>query len=106
MYGDGSGPEEECYSDGETEDYVFVLEPEMTFDFGDAPDSTNSFSIPMDAYPGVAANFPTVHTGFFPPFPLGPCHNKSEEKYALLGSEISLEPEADRCGEQHKSPSQ
>ena len=29
-------------------------------DFGDAPDSTNAFAAPMDAYPGVPAQFPTA----------------------------------------------
>ncbi|MEM4247727.1 MAG: MopE-related protein, partial [Candidatus Nanoarchaeia archaeon] len=59
------------------------------FDLGDAPDSTNNFGVNMTAYVGVNASFPTVHGG---PSPFGPCHLNS---FAVLGTEISFENEAD-----------
>ncbi len=67
-------------------------EDEM-FDLGDAPDGTNHFGVSMDAYPGVAANFPTVFdpaTGL----PQGPMHIQPRAQ-AFLGYRVSLEQEAD-----------
>jgi parallel beta-helix repeat protein len=92
---DGSGPEE-CYMDGEVEDYYLLIEEQMS-DLGDAPDSTNTFfptpPPPMYAYPGVYALYPTVHISGSPPF--GPCHKSYFSAAAILGTEITLEYEAD-----------
>ncbi len=60
-------------------------------DLGDAPDSTNTDGLDMDAYPGVTANFPTVFAG---PNPTGPIHQNDELMF-YLGSGISGEEEAD-----------
>jgi Cys-rich repeat protein len=65
-------------------------------EFGDAPDSTNSWNnAQMTAYPpfgpaGIAANYPTVLLAGSPPY--GPCHYNY---YVVLGQEISFEYEAD-----------
>ena len=94
-FADGSGPEE-CYANGETEDYYVEIEEEI-YDLGDAPDSTNThFPIPppfMNAYPGVYANYPTVHVIGSPPY--GSCHKSYFEIAAILGTEITFEYEAD-----------
>ncbi len=76
---------------------LLELEPKFTLaiqflillsDFGDAPDSSNHFGVPMDAYPGVEARFPTVFdaaTGT----PPGPKHRNGRPLH--LGSLISPE---------------
>jgi len=61
-------------------------------DLGDAPDSTNTFSKPMLAYPGVQAEFPTVFLAGSPAY--GPYH-KNDPLLFHLGKEISGESEAD-----------
>ncbi|MEM7110963.1 MAG: hypothetical protein AAF614_00920 [Chloroflexota bacterium] len=61
-------------------------------DLGDAPDSTNHFGVPMSAYPGVQASFPTVFdpaTGV----PSGPKHLHSHPLH--LGQGVTREREAD-----------
>jgi plastocyanin len=61
-------------------------------DLGDAPDSTNHFGVPMSAYPGVPANFPTVWdaaTGL----PRGPRHSHPFPFH--LGKFVSPETGAD-----------
>ncbi len=61
-------------------------------DLGDAPDSSNHAGVPMAAYPGVPALFPTVFdpaTGL----PEGPRH--SHPRPFHLGQRVSLEAEAD-----------
>ena len=85
---------------GEVEDYtVKIIEPERERDLGDAPDSTNSFSIPMYAYHGVGladviikANYPTVYQIGSPPH--GPVHF-NPVLVAHLGKELTREYEAD-----------
>lgn len=62
-------------------------------DLGDAPDSSNHFGVPMQAYPGVMANFPTVFdpaTGL----PIGPRHLRPQLFH--LGPDVSIEAEADQ----------
>ncbi len=62
-------------------------------ELGDAPDSSNSFGVPMTAYPsGVLGNFPTVYLAGSPPH--GPLH-LSPLAVAHLGANVSLENEAD-----------
>jgi hypothetical protein len=61
-------------------------------DLGDAPDSTNNFGIPMTAYPGIQANYPTVYMTGSPPY--GPIH-WYPDAVAYLGNGVSLEAEAD-----------
>jgi uncharacterized repeat protein (TIGR01451 family) len=79
-------------------DMAFALMAETEtagMDLGDAPDSTNSFSAPMTAYPGVAAvpaNFPTVYEAGSPPH--GPIH-RQPKALAFLGREVTFENEAD-----------
>lgn len=61
-------------------------------DLGDAPDSSNHFAVPMTAYPGVEAHFPTVFavtTGA----PEGPKHHNPGTFH--LGPGGSKEAEAD-----------
>ena len=86
---------------GETLDLAFVItggeEAKAEYDLGDAPDSSNSFGVPMTAYPkggplGVQANFPTVYRAGSPPH--GPIHHKPKA-VAYLGDHVSLENEAD-----------
>lgn len=62
------------------------------WDLGDAPDSTNHAGIPMEAYPGVRANFPTV---FDPAVsnPPGPAH--ARPRHFHLGRSVDLEVDAD-----------
>ena len=62
------------------------------WDLGDAPDSTNHAGVPMEAYPGVRANFPTV---FDPAVsnPQGPAH--ARPRHFHLGRRVELEPDAD-----------
>ncbi len=61
-------------------------------DLGDAPDSTNNFGVPMTAYPGIRANYPTVYETGSPPY--GPIHWYPHD-VAYLGNSVSLEAEAD-----------
>ncbi|MEM7800175.1 MAG: carboxypeptidase-like regulatory domain-containing protein, partial [Chloroflexota bacterium] len=69
--------------------HSFVLEVEMG-DLGDAPSSDNHFGVEMDAYPGVPANFPTVHDSSL----FGPkIHNAQPLK---LGVWSTYEVEADQ----------
>jgi plastocyanin len=66
-------------------------------DLGDAPDSTNHAGMPMTAYPGVPANFPTVFdpaTGL----PQGPRHFHPRAFH--LGPRVSHEIEADQGPDQ------
>ena len=65
--------------------------PTPVGDLGDAPDSTNNANLPMNAYPGVAANFPTVFTGADP---IGPRHN--DPRVVWLGPSVSAEADADQ----------
>jgi PKD repeat protein len=63
------------------------------FDLGDAPDGTNHSGLPMDAYPGIPAHFPTVHdaaTGMLQ----GTLHIHPREQ-VYLGRRVSLEFDAD-----------
>jgi hypothetical protein len=67
--------------------------PYPVADLGDAPDSTNtSVGTTMTAYPGVDANYPTVHVVGSPP--PGPIHWQPMA-LAHLGPAVSLELEAD-----------
>ncbi len=62
-------------------------------DLGDAPDSTNHFSVTMQAYAGVAAAFPTVRdlaTGL----PAGPFHRLLSQD-SWLGDAVTNEEDAD-----------
>ncbi|PXF57736.1 MAG: hypothetical protein C4B59_14670 [Candidatus Methanogaster sp.] len=77
---------------GEVEDYEVRIKVRPTADLGDAPDSTNSFTASMTAYPGVSANFPTVYGAGSPPH--GPIH-RQPKALAFLGKSVSLESEAD-----------
>ena len=86
---------------GETLDLAFVItggeEAKAEHDLGDAPDSTNTFAVPMTAYPkggppGVQANFPTVYRAGSPSH--GPIHLQPRA-VAYLGDAVSLENEAD-----------
>ncbi len=63
-----------------------------SLDLGDAPDSTNSFGLAMDAYPSIPAKFPTVFdpTTGYPP---GPSHINPQAVF--LGDAVTLELEAD-----------
>lgn len=83
--------------EGEALDLSFVIgngENSPEHDFGDAPDSSNSFAgVTMTAYPdGVTANFPTVYHAGSPPY--GPMHLRPRDKF-YLGERVSLENEAD-----------
>ncbi len=65
-------------------------------DLGDAPDSTNSWGVPMSAYPPggppqVPANFPTVYAAGSPPH--GPIH--WQPQWIHLGPLVTGETEAD-----------
>ncbi|MEA1894554.1 MAG: GEVED domain-containing protein, partial [Euryarchaeota archaeon] len=75
-----------------TVDMAFELTVKPNPDFGDAPDTTNSFSTLMTAYPGVKAHFPTVYQAGAPPY--GPIH-RQPKALAFLGRRVSLESEAD-----------
>ncbi|MEA3325439.1 MAG: GEVED domain-containing protein, partial [Euryarchaeota archaeon] len=75
-----------------TVDMAFELTVKPYPDLGDAPDSTNSFSASMSAYPGVKAYFPTVYQAGAPPY--GPIH-RQPKALAFLGRRVSLESEAD-----------
>ena len=76
----------------ETVDMAFELTMKPDPDLGDAPDTTNSFSTSMTAYPGVTANFPTVYQAGSPPH--GPIHWQPKA-LAFLGQGVTLENEAD-----------
>ncbi len=74
---------------GEVPLHPFQLRPN---DLGDAPDSSNHAGVPMAAYAGVPALFPTVFdpiTGL----PEGPRHSRPRPFH--LGQRVSLEAEAD-----------
>jgi hypothetical protein len=76
---------------GQAVRHVLAL-PVRAADLGDAPDSSNHFGVPMAAYPGVQANFPTVFdpaTGT----PSGPRHLRPQPFH--LGPRVSLEVGAD-----------
>jgi len=90
---DGSG----SFEDGETEDYLLLVDAGAMHDLGDAPDSSNSFGAAMTAYPpggppGIAANYPTVYQTGSPPY--GPIHWQPTA-IAFLGNAVTLENEAD-----------
>lgn len=72
--------------------YEITVEPAAApiSDLGDAPDSTNHSGAAMPAYPGVAAQFPTVFDDAIP----GPLH-QAPLADAWLGGRASLENEAD-----------
>lgn len=86
------------YKFGETEDYYFMPDTKQPqSDLGDAPDSTNSWSMPMTAYPAggpprILANYPTVSLAGSPP--CGPKH-LNPLLVAYLGENVSREVEAD-----------
>jgi len=66
-------------------------------DLGDAPDSTNNFSINMTAYPiptSIEANYPTVYDDGSDTGPYGPAH-LNKKVVAFLGKSITREMEAD-----------
>jgi len=65
------------------------------FDLGDAPDSSNTYSVPMVTYPTAKqANFPTVFDDGSGVGPYGPVHLNPTD-LAFLGNRISREGEAD-----------
>ncbi len=96
---DGRGPAN-GYLYGETEDYYTCGEQtpqEPHPDLGDAPDSTNSYGLPMTAYPkggpaGTPARYPTVYNAGSPPH--GPRHVNNPLEY-YLGPGLTEEREAD-----------
>jgi hypothetical protein len=59
------------------------------YDLGDAPDSTNNYFLPMEAYPGIEANYPTVFNDGSGLGPYGPLHQKPQT-VAYLGSASRL----------------
>ncbi|MFC1761849.1 GEVED domain-containing protein [Planctomycetota bacterium] len=79
-------------------DFAFVVTgkdiQKPRYDLGDAPDSSNSLGAPMVAYPWSAAiaNYPTVFRAGSPPY--GPLH-RAPKAFACLGSNVSMENEAD-----------
>lgn len=81
---------------GESWDLAFELttqeveQPEN--ELGDAPDSSNNSGLPMLAYPGVQANYPTVFQTGSPPY--GPIH-LNPTALAWLGWAVTKENEAD-----------
>ncbi|MBN1893087.1 T9SS type A sorting domain-containing protein [bacterium] len=82
---------------GNSWDMAFVLTTHETVgkhDLGDAPDSLNHFNAAMDAYPGVAARFPTVFQTTASN-PHGPVH-WDPRGLAYLGHHVTLEVEADQ----------
>jgi len=65
------------------------------FDLGDAPDSSNNYSVTMVTYPTVkTANFPTVFDDGRGTGPYGPIHLNPTDM-AFLGNRVSREGEAD-----------
>jgi len=87
--------------DGEVEDYLVQISDDEPYnDLGDAPDSSNTPDVPMTAYPGVPANFPTVDLAGSPPH--GPVH-RNPGTYAWLGQSVTLENEADSGPDQDPS---
>ncbi len=78
---------------GEVEQrWIFEIHEAHRSDLGDAPDGSNSFTLPMTAYAGVPARFPTVFMQGSPPH--GPIH-WSPRRVAYLGYRVSAEFEAD-----------
>ncbi len=61
-------------------------------DLGDAPDSSNSHGLGMNAYPGIPAHFPSVFSAGSPPY--GPLHHNAKLLFHL-GDNITREEEAD-----------
>jgi hypothetical protein len=65
------------------------------FDLGDAPDSTNNFSVRMNTYPSaIRAKFPTVFNDGSGSGPYGPVHLDASG-VAFLGERVTHESEAD-----------
>ncbi|RME50412.1 MAG: hypothetical protein D6790_21245, partial [Caldilineae bacterium] len=62
-------------------------------DLGDAPDSSNHFGKPMDAYPSVQANYPTVFDVTVTGAARGPKHKYTKPLH--LGRGVTEEREAD-----------
>lgn len=85
-------------ADGEVEDYAMSMEPWPQHDLGDAPSSFNNSAplpgVPMTAYPGVPAMFPTAVLLPPPTPPYGPIHLQPRG-VAFLGANVSLESNAD-----------
>lgn len=83
---------------GQTEyRWVWEFHEAHEADLGDAPDSSNTFLVPMTAYPsggppGTLANFPTVFMMGSPPY--GPIH-WNPRGIAFLGPSVTFENEAD-----------
>ncbi|MBN1386299.1 right-handed parallel beta-helix repeat-containing protein [Candidatus Woesearchaeota archaeon] len=68
-------------------------------DFGDAPDSSNHFAMPMTAYPpGIIAAYPSVFD-FTLGAPYGPCHSGSY-LWTWLGDNVTIEADADLMPDQ------
>ena len=94
---DGRGPEN-GFKLGETEDYLRLpgQQEEAKPDFGDAPDSSNHWSLANVAYPAVPTDgrFPSVWEGTPAGQPSGPMH---ANPYAVwLGDRVSSEKDADQ----------
>ena len=69
--------------------------PLSPFDLGDAPDSTNNYSVTMLTYPtSKIAHFPTVFDDGSGHGPYGPIHLNPTD-LAFLGNRVSREGEAD-----------
>lgn len=70
-----------------------MAQPPDGGDLGDAPDSTNHAGVQMNAYPMVAARYPTV---FDPGIagPQGPLHRQPKAD-SWLGADVSAETDAD-----------
>jgi hypothetical protein len=88
-------------NEGQSLDLAFVIDSgrdlQAKYDLGDAPDSSNSLSTEMTAYPkndpaGTTAHFPTVYQAGAPPY--GPFHRNPKDT-AFLGYGVTLENEAD-----------
>jgi len=94
---DGRGPEN-GFKIGETEDYLRLpgQQEEAKPDLGDAPDSSNHYSIPNVAYPAVPTNgrFPSVWDGTPAGAPSGPMHANPYASW--LGDRVSSEKDADQ----------
>lgn len=84
-----------CPDPGEIPDptgEITITVPLHPNDLGDAPDSSNHAGVAMSAYPGVAAQFPTVFYAM-PGAPRGPLHRYPRP--VRLGAGVSMEAEAD-----------
>jgi hypothetical protein len=70
-------------------------EPPNPFDLGDAPDSSNNYSVSMSTYPSaIQARFPTVFNDGKVVGPYGPVHLDASG-VAFLGERVTHESEAD-----------